>query len=333
MSTLFSHFLTNFNQISPLEHDFTEVLDTIALKPKTLYFYGKLPKNVPKNELKTIPKTTSKSTSGPAPKDAPKSPPTPTKLFRPKTVAIVGSRRNTRYGEEVAYQMAYRLAAKGVIIVSGLAYGIDSIAHKGALDAGGRTVAVLGTPIDQIYPRAHEKLARDIVAQDGAIISELAPGAEFHPKATFLKRNRLISGLSDAVVVVEAAMRSGTLNTAAHALEQGREVFAVPGNITNTYSQGCNKLLRQGATPYTSPDDILSLLFPEDYARPATQAPLFGDTPVEAAVLAALFSGLKDGDAIVAATHLPIAVFNQTITLLELKGQVRSLGANKWSLV
>ena len=300
MSTLFSHFFTKINQISPLEHKFTEVLDAIALKPKTLYFYGKLPQNVS------------------------------------KSVAIVGSRHNTRYGEEVAYNLAYQLAKHGVVIVSGLAYGIDSIGHRGCLDAGGITVAVLGTPIDQIYPRNHKGLAQEIIEQGGAIISEYAPGAEVYPKTSFLERNRLISGLSDIVVVVEAAEKSGSLNTATHAIEQGKTVFAVPGNITNPYSQGCNKLIKQGAIPYTEPDDILRELFPEEYLkkhRKLRQKHLIGDTDVETLILQALASGFRNGDEIISQTHLPPEVFNQATTLLEIKGRIRSLGANNWGLI
>jgi len=308
MSTLFTHFFTKFNQIAPLESNFTEVLESIALKPKILYFHGKLPENVSKNGA----------------------------TKRPKVVAIVGSRRNTRYGEEIAYEMAYELAKRGVIVVSGLAYGIDSIAHKGALDADGCTVAVLGTPIDQIYPRAHEKLAKDIIAQGGAIISELEPGAKFYPKTSFLKRNRIIAGLSDAVVIVEAAVRSGSLNTAAHALEQGKDVFAVPGNITSPYSMGCNKLIRQGASPYTCLDDLLSVLFPEEFVRRHSEAALkvlAADTKEEAAILQALSRGLRTGEEIIEFTQLSAPIFSQFITLLEIKGQVRALGGNHWSLM
>ena len=300
MSTLFSHFSAKINQISPLKHKFTEVLETIALKPKTLYFYGKLPQNVS------------------------------------KSVAIVGSRHNTRYGEEVAYRLAYQLAKHSVIIVSGLAYGIDSIGHRGCLDAGGITVAVLGTPIDQIYPRNHKGLAKEIIEQGGAVISEYAPGAEVYLKTSFLERNRLISGLSDIVVVVEAAEKSGSLNTATHALEQGKTVFAVPGNITNPYSQGCNKLIKQGAIPYTEPDDVLRELFPNEYLkkhRKLRQKHLIGDTDTETLILQALASGLRNGDEIISQTHLPPEVFNQTTTLLEIKGRIRSLGANNWGLI
>ena len=327
MSTLFSHFSTKINQIAPLEHDFTEVLEPIALKPKTLYFCGKLPQNMSKNG----------------------------KNLRPKTVAIVGSRHNTKYGEEVAYQLAYELAKHGVIIVSGLAFGIDSIAHRGCLDAGGTTIAVLGTPINQIYPRSHLPLAEEILKTGGAILSEypprtkeyqdapLAPGEYYSesgkrtqdPKGSFLHRNRLIAGLSDVVVVVEAAEQSGSLNTATHALNQGKDVFAVPGNITSPYSQGCNKLIKQGATPYTEPKDVLELLFPEEYLKKhkkLRQASLFGDTDVETKILQALASGLRSGEEIMASTKLPPEVFNEAVTMLEIKSRIRALGMNNWSL-
>ena len=308
MSTLFSHFFTKINQIPPLKHNFTEVLEAIALKPKILYFCGKLPENVSKNGKK----------------------------MRPKTVAIVGSRHNTRYGEEIAYKLAYELAKKGVIIVSGLAYGIDSIGHKGCLDAGGKTIAILGTPIDKIYPKNHLPLAKEIIEKGGAIISEYAPQEKVFMKTSFLERNRLISGLSDIVVVVEAAEQSGSLNTATHALDQGKTVFAVPGNITNPYSQGCNKLIKQGAIPYTEPRDILELLFPEEYLKTRKklkQQNLIGDTDVETLILTALAGGLRSGEEIMQKTNLPPEVFNQTTTLLEIKGRIRSLGMNHWGLI
>ena len=339
MSTLFSHFFQKINEILPLEADFTEVLESIALKPKILYFYGKMPENVVKNGKK----------------------------IRPTSVAIVGSRHNTRYGQEIAYKLAYELARNGVIVVSGLAYGIDSIAHQGALDAGGVTVAVLGTPIDKIYPTTHKPLAAEIIKTGGAIISEYAPRtAEYKDapiapaeavlsggkwldcnygcpknvenrriemKSSFLYRNRLISGLSDIVVVIEAAEHSGTLNTAAHALNQGKDVYAVPGNITNPYSRGCNNLLKQGAIPYTEPDDILSVLFPEKYQKSAKKsAKILGDTPLETEVLKLIASGVQNGEEIIKTLSLDPALFNETITFLEIKSLVRSLGANYWSL-
>ena len=308
MSTLFTDFFVKINQISPLEHDFTEVLDTIALMPKTLYFRGKLPENVSKEG----------------------------KTMRPKTVSIVGSRHNTKYGEEVAYRLAYQLAKRSVVVVSGLAYGIDTIAHRGCLDAGGITVAVLGTAINDIYPKAHESVARKIVSQNGAIISEYAPDTKPFPKTSFLERNRLISGLSDIVVVVEAAEQSGSLNTATHAINQGKTVFAVPGNITSPYSQGCNKLIKQGAIPYTEPDDVLRELFPEDYFkkhRKLRQQSLIGDTDVETKILQALAAGFHSGEEIISTTFLPPEVFSETITLLEIKSRVHPLGCNRWNLI
>ena len=234
MSTLFSHFFQKINHILPQEGNFTEVLNSIAVKPKMLYFYGKMPENVVLNGFDR----------------------------RPKCVAIVGSRHCTKYGEEVAYQLAYELARMGVIVISGLAYGIDAAAHHGAVAANGVTVAVLGTPIDQIHPRGNIKLAEEILAKNGCIMSEYAQNAQVLHKVSFLERNRLISGLADVVVIVEAAMKSGALNTAMHALEQGRDLLAVPGDITRPVSMGCNRLIRQGAMPYTCLDDVTSLLFP-----------------------------------------------------------------------
>ncbi|MBQ3474226.1 DNA-processing protein DprA [Candidatus Saccharibacteria bacterium] len=301
MSTLFSHFSSKINRIAPLETKFTEVLDAIALKPKTLYFYGKIPENMS------------------------------------KTVAIVGSRHNTKYGEEVAYKLAYELAKHDVIVISGLAYGIDSVAHRGCLDAGGKTIAVLGTPINRIYPRAHESLAREIIEKDGAIFSEYGPDETCYPNTNaFLRRNRIISGLSDIVVVVEAAEKSGSLNTATHALNQGKDVFAVPGNINNPYSRGCNNLIKQGAFPYTEPDDLMKLLFPEEYLKKRKkfrQKNLIGDTEVETLILQALARGLRSGEEIMKETHLPPEVFNEVATILEIKSRIRALGMNNWSLV
>ncbi len=309
MSILFSHFLSKNNEIRPQEADFTEVLSTIALVPKMLYFYGKMPENRPISGVTE-------------------------QLERPKTVAIVGTRKPTDYGIGVAKKLAYELARKGVIVVSGMAYGIDSIAHRGALEAGGITVAVLGTPIDQIYPRAHIGLAEEIVKTGGCVMSEIAPGAEFFPKSSFLERNRIISGLSDVVVVVEAAERSGSLNTAAHALEQGKEVFAVPGDINRPMSRGCNKLIKQGAIPYLGVEDILELLFPKP-KKPRKRAQmelLYGDTEAETVILQCLAQGISDGEEIIKHSSLSATEFNQNITILEIKGRVEALGMNKWML-
>lgn len=319
MSTLFSQNLLNHNEIRPQEADFTEVLETIALTPKRLYFYGKMPEN----RLKLGTRRTCE---------------------RPKSLAIVGTRRPTKYGEEIAYKLAYEAAKRGVVVVSGLAYGIDSVAHRGALDAGGVTVAVLGTPIDEIYPKTHVGLAERIVETGGCVMSEVpagtqigeeyVPGVKYYPKTCFLERNRLISGLADIVVIPEAAGRSGSLNTAAHALEQGREVFAAPGDIGRPLSRGCNRLIRQGAQPYLEPEDVLSLLFPPEPKQKVRQAELlFGDTEVETSLLRILATGVRDGEEVIAKTRVTSQEFNQTMTMLEIKGRVRALGANQWMLL
>ncbi len=296
MSILFSHFFQNHNEIRPQEADFTEVLSSIAVVPKMLYFYGKMPEK------------------------------------RVKSVAIVGTRKPSKYGEKVAYELAFAVAKRGAVVISGLAYGIDSIAHRGALDAGGVTIGILGTPIDYIYPKSHTQLAAEIVEQGGMVMSELPEGAEFQPKTCFLQRNRLIAGLADVVVIVEAAERSGSLNTATHALEQGREVFAVPGDITRPTAQGCNRLIRQGAMPYLEAQDVIELLFPTP-RRKRRQAMLpVGDNAIETAILQAIYAGVEQGEEILKRSGGNVAEFNQNLTMLEVKGRIKGLGLNRWVL-
>ena len=175
-------------------------------------------------------------------------------------LAIVGSRNATLYGLRIAEQLAFDLAEKGITIVSGLARGIDAASHKGALKAGGRTIAVLGSGLDRIYPKEHIELAQKISKQ-GCVISELANDYEAKP-FNFPLRNRIISGLSLGVIVVEASRRSGSLITAVHAIEQGRQVFAVPGHVDSLLSEGSHSLIRQGAILVESANDILAELAP-----------------------------------------------------------------------
>ena len=182
----------------------------------------------------------------------------PVELFERPAVAIVGARSCSPYGAQVAREVARELAAAGVVVVSGLARGVDGEGHRGALAAGGLTVAVLGCGIDRDYPRAHAQLAARI-AESGVIVSEYPPGIE--PSAwRFPERNRIVAGLAHATVVVEARERSGALITADFALELGRDVFAVPGEITSALSAGTNDLIRQGATPLLTADDVLEAL-------------------------------------------------------------------------
>jgi DNA processing protein len=182
-------------------------------------------------------------------------------------VAVVGARACSGYGASVARGLGREVGAAGLVVVSGLARGIDAEAHRGALESGGTTVAVLGCGIDRDYPAAHAELARR-VAEAGLIVSEYAPGVEPAPWR-FPARNRIVAGLSAAVVVVEARERSGALITADLALEEGREVFTVPGEITSTLSAGTNALLKLGASPITSPADVLSFFGLEAAARSA----------------------------------------------------------------
>jgi DNA processing protein len=179
-------------------------------------------------------------------------------LLRQPTVAIVGARACSSYGAQVARLLGRELAAAGIVVLSGLARGVDGEAHRGALEAGGLTVAVLGCGIDRDYPAAHGQLARRI-CERGLVASEYAPGVEPAPWR-FPARNRIVAGLASATVIVEARERSGALITADFALETGREVFAVPGEITSSLSAGTNALLRLGATPLTSSGDVLEAL-------------------------------------------------------------------------
>jgi DNA processing protein len=182
----------------------------------------------------------------------------PLALLEEPSVAVIGTRQPSPYGEEVATRISRDLTLSGVLVVSGLALGIDTCAHAGALDAGGATVAVLANGIDGVYPRENGKLADRIVAH-GVLLSEMPPGTP--PKANFFPaRNRIISGLCDATAVIEAAARSGTMITAGCALDQGRDVFAVPGSIFNERSDGTNQLIKEGAYVLTGVEDILERL-------------------------------------------------------------------------
>jgi DNA processing protein len=236
-------------------------------------------------------------------------------LLREPAVAIVGARACSSYGSQVARLLGRELAAAGLVVLSGLARGVDGEAHRGALDAGGPTVAVLGCGIDRDYPAAHAQLAARIGGR-GLVISEYAPGVEPAPWR-FPARNRVIAGLASATIVVEARDRSGALITADFALEAGREVFAVPGEITSGLSAGTNALLRLGATPLTRAEDVLEALGVE---APATALPELGETA--ACVLAALAEEAAGADQLVRGTGLDAASVATALAELELAGLV-----------
>jgi len=228
-------------------------------------------------------------------------------------VAVVGARSCTDYGARVARQLGCELAAAGVVVVSGLARGIDGYAHRGALDARGATVAVLGCGIDRDYPRAHTQLAAQITSGSGLVVSEYPPGVAPAPWR-FPARNRVVAGLAVATVVVEARERSGALITADLALEEGREVMAVPGEITSALSHGTNALLRLGAVPVTCADDVLEAIGVEPAARPRDEPP----PGAPAVVLAAIDDGARTADELVRATGLAADEVAAALTELEL---------------
>ena len=250
---------------------------------------------------------------------------------RRPTVAIVGSRKPTAYGKTIAAEFAAVLAKKGVIVLSGLAFGIDAIAHQAALEAGGATIAVLPGGLHKIYPASHTSLAREIVQQGGALISERPAGYEARPY-DFLARNRIISGLADAILVPEATIKSGTLSTVQHALEQGREVFAIPGPVTSPLSAGTNSLIQQGAHVALTPNDILEVIAPELLQKQRQSALVLGDTPDETHILTLLQAGVHNRDALIEKSQLAAPEFLRVMTLLELKGAVRAMGGGAWSL-
>lgn len=250
-------------------------------------------------------------------------------LKRRPTVAIVGSRKPTPYGVEVTHRLAHDLAKSGVVVISGLAYGIDAIAHKAALEAGGTTIAVLANGLHKIYPAAHKGLAEEIVAKGGAIISEQELGVEAH-KYHFLARNRLISGLADAVIVTEATEKSGTLSTVAHALEQNKEVFAAPGPITSLLSAGPNRLLQRGAHVALTARDILDVIAPE--LKPVQTHLALGSTELETRIIALIQKGIRSGDILLQESESSPQDFSQALTMLELNGVIKNIGGNQWSL-
>jgi DNA processing protein len=234
-------------------------------------------------------------------------------------VAIVGARSCSPYGAQVARMLGRELAAAGLVVVSGLARGIDGEAHRGALDAGGVTVAVLGCGIDRDYPASHAELAARIRAT-GLAVSEYAPGVEPAPWR-FPARNRIIAGLCAATVVVEARERSGALITADLALEEGREVFAVPGEITSALSRGTNDLLRLGATPLTGSGDVLELFGLSPAAATAVDLSETADN-----VLGRLRDGPASADELARATRLGADALASALTELELAGVAVAAG-------
>lgn len=246
-------------------------------------------------------------------------------------VAVVGTRRVTSYGRQVAEEMARAFAASGVTVVSGLAIGTDTLAHQAALHSGGRTLAVLGSGVDHIYPPSNRRLAEEIIA-NGALLSDYPPGTP-PDAANFPPRNRIISGLARVVVVVEAGETSGALITANFALEQGRDIFAVPGSIHAPQSKGTNRLIQQGAAPLLDPQDVLAVLNMSMAVEHKAARTALPTDPTEAAILAVLSREPRHIDEVQQVTDLPVAQVSAALTMMELKGLVRQVGGMQYITV
>ena len=282
----------NMQTISP--NDFPPALLEIPEPPKELYIVGELPD--------------------------------PKKFYY---LAIVGSRKYTAYGREVTERIIAGLAGYPICIVSGLAMGIDGLAHRAALDAGLPTVAVPGSGLDSsvIYPRVHANLAREIVENGGALISEYEPTLRAAPW-TFPQRNRIMAGLCQGVLIIEAEEQSGTLITARLALDYNRNVFVIPGSIFSATSKGTNKLIKQGATPITSAEDLLleiGLVEQKLFDSNAQTLDLTLYSPDEQAILVALETPTSREELVItlAPNILTVAKINSTLTILEIKGVIR----------
>jgi DNA processing protein len=249
-------------------------------------------------------------------------------------IAVVGARQASPYGREAAAKIAGELAASGVVVVSGLARGIDAEAHRATLEAKGRTIAVLGNGIDHDYPPEHARLAREIVDGGGAILSEYPPGTPARP-SFFPERNRIIAGLACGVLVVEAAERSGSLITARLALEEGREVWAVPGSIFSATSGGTNRLIREGARVATSAADLL-LDLPAELVRPLlppapSPAEGVGELPHPWLLDLLSIENPTGTDDIAARGRRPVAEVVAALVECEIGGYVRSIPGDRWA--
>lgn len=276
-------------EINQSHSDYPPLLTEIASPPELLYALGELPKG--------------------------------------EAVAIVGSRRPTDYGKQVTYQLAYELAQAGIVIVSGLALGIDGIAHQAALDAGGKTIAVQACGLDRIYPASHRRLALDILAGGGAIISEFPIGT-IPFRNNFPQRNRIVSGLASAVIVTESDAESGSLITVRHGNDQGKIVMAVPGNITSLRSAGPNNLIRDGAMAVTGATDVIAALNFDSGVMAAI--PVSAKSPEEARVLELMSQGMNTSQQLIEASGFSASQFANIISLMEITGKVRNLGAGVW---
>ncbi len=277
--------MEQIKQVKLGEQDYPELLNYISKPPETLYYIGDIT------------------------------------LASKPSIAIVGARKATSYGKWAAYGFAKKLSDYSISVVSGMAYGIDSFAHKGALENQGETIAVLGCGVDICYPASNKGL-RESILKEGLILSEYEPGTEPMP-FRFPMRNRIISGLSMGTIIVEAGLNSGSLITAECAADQGRNIYAVPGNINNIFSFGTNKLIKDGATPLTAFDDIIDELGIKR-SSPCTAVELELGNDEKVIYECVRQSGETTTDAICRSTGRKPSEVNAMVTILEMKGLLQT---------
>jgi DNA processing protein len=247
-----------------------------------------------------------------------------------KHLTVVGSRKPSHYGIKIVNQLVKELAASGITIVSGLAIGIDGLAHQAALEGGGKTIAIMAAGLDLIYPTSNIKLSQSILAQGGTLVSEYPEGMP-PLKQNFIARNRIQSGLSEAVLIIECAEKSGTLITAQFALEQNRLVLAVPGAIDNPMSAGPNNLIKQGAIPVTSAKDVLEALGMNIKASKLKEYQ--PENSHEAQILKLIKTGTYAADELQAQTEQSTTEFSSTLTMLEIKGIIKQTAPGQWDIL
>lgn len=244
-------------------------------------------------------------------------------------IAVIGTRRPSQYGRDVTYRLAADLARAGLVVVSGLAYGLDAVAHRAALDVGGKTVAVLANGLDTVYPLPHGALAAEIIDNGGAVVSEQIEGTPPLPQH-FVARNRIVSGLCRAVLVTEATAKSGTLITATFASNQNRLVMAIPGNITSERAAGPNNLIKSGALAVTDVVDVLTALDFDSGAVAAT--PVRAASASEAKILDLLSRGINATQELIAQSGYSASEFANIVSLMEITGKLTNLGAGHWGV-
>jgi DNA processing protein len=295
LSQYFSMNLTKVNTLKLTDPNYPEALKHISGIPSRLFWIGSEPKNW---------------------------------LELPK-VAIVGSRKISAYGRQVTSSLAGELAGAGIVIISGLAFGVDAAAHEATVEAGGTAVAILPTPVEDIHPVSNQHLARKIIGSGGTLISEYSVGSQIH-KNNFIERNRIVSGLADVLLITEAAVNSGSLHTARFALEQGKTVMAVPGNITSPTSEGCNNLIKSGAIPVTEAKDVFFAL--NINPAQAKKSRAFSGAATEERILDLIKQGVCAQEELALISKLDGPSVNGALTMLEINGYIRAQGAGNWTI-